>query len=41
MIRKVQLQYIELLKGLKQAKITQWLNRWEHAIKMAEKYGLL
>jgi len=27
MIRKVQLQYTESFKGLKQAKITQWLDR--------------
>jgi hypothetical protein len=40
MIRKVQLQYTESLKGLRETKITQWLDRWEHAIKMAEKYKL-
>src|SRR6266705_5105463 len=41
MMRKVQLQYTESLKGLKQTKFTQWLDRWEHAMKMAEKQDLL
>ena len=41
MIRKVQLQYTESLKGLKQTKVTQWLNRWEYAMKMAKKHDFL
>src|SRR6266702_2085680 len=40
-MRKVQLQYTELLKGLKQTKVTQWLDRWEHAMKMVKKHDLL
>ena len=37
---KVEQQYAEALKGLKLAKINQWLDRWEHAMSMAEKYSL-
>jgi hypothetical protein len=36
----VEQQYAEALKGLKLAKINQWLDRWEHVISMAEKYSL-
>ena len=39
--RKVQLQYTESLKGLKQTKVNQWLDRWEYAIKLVEKHKLL
>jgi hypothetical protein len=40
MRKKAQQQYEESLKGLKQTRINQWLDRWEHAMKMAEKYKL-
>jgi len=39
-IRKVQLQYTDSLEGLKQTKINQWLDQWEHAMKIAEKHEL-
>jgi hypothetical protein len=37
---KVEHQYTEALKGLKPTKINQWLDRWEHAMKLAEKHEL-
>jgi len=40
MRKKALQQYSEALKGLKQAKISTWLDRWEHAMKMAEKYKI-
>jgi hypothetical protein len=40
MKRKVLQQYMESLKGLKTTKINQWLDSWEHAMKMAVKYKI-
>jgi hypothetical protein len=40
MLKKVHQTYVESLKGLKPSKINQWLDNWEHAIKMAEKYQI-
>jgi hypothetical protein len=40
MRKKAQQQYEESLKGLKLTKISKWLDRWEHAMKMAEKHNL-
>jgi len=40
MKKKAKQQYADSLKGLKQAKISQWLDRWEHAMKMAIKYKI-
>src|SRR5579871_1407110 len=37
---KIEQQYTEALKGLKLAKFTQWIDRWEHAMTMAQKYEL-
>lgn len=41
MSRKVHHQYAESLKGLnKTTKINQWVDKWEHAMTLAEKYKL-
>jgi len=40
MQRKALQQYTESLKGLKATKINQWLDSWEHAMKMAIKYKI-
>lgn len=40
MRKQAQQLYTEALKGLKLAKINQWLDRWEHAMKIARKYNL-
>jgi hypothetical protein len=34
MIRRVQQQYAESLKGLKANKVNQWIDQWEHAMAM-------
>ncbi len=38
MIRRVQQQYAESLKGLKANKFNQWIDQWEHAMAMAIKH---
>jgi hypothetical protein len=41
MTRTVHQQYTEALKGLsKTTKINQWIDKWEHAMKLARKYKL-
>ena len=36
---KAHQQYTELLKGLNRTtKISHWVDKWEHAIKLVEKY---
>ena len=40
MMQKVHQQYTESLKGLKIAKIKQWVDNWEHAMRLVEKYEL-
>jgi hypothetical protein len=40
MSTKAHQQYTESLKGLKSTKINQWVDKWEHAMKLAEKYKL-
>lgn len=40
MVSQAEQQYTEALKGLKISKVNQWLDRWEHAMKMARKYQL-
>ena len=33
-------KYLEALKGLKQGKVNQWLDHWEDALQLVEKYKL-
>src|SRR5579871_3323692 len=40
MRQRIQERYIEALKGLKAARINQWLDRWERAIQDMDKYNL-
>jgi ABC-type dipeptide/oligopeptide/nickel transport system ATPase component len=39
--KKVQHQYAEALKGFKHlSKLNQWLDQWEHAMMLGEKYKI-
>ena len=40
MIVKIHNKYTESLKGLKQGKVNQWLDRWEDALQRVDKYKL-
>ena len=40
MRQRIQERYTEALKGLKAARINQWLDRWERAIQDMDKYNL-
>jgi hypothetical protein len=39
-MQKVHQQYTESLKGLKMTKVKQWIDNWEHAMALVEKYEL-
>ena len=40
MKKKVHNQYNEALKGIKPAKVNQWVDRWEHAMTLIIKYNM-